>query len=315
MEKHFFNKKKIITYNADIWFKAEKHFDTIQKAKTNNTDVKIQVEGDMFISSNVWGENQRWYTGIHGFDALGRVKPLTGVNLDEDEWVMLTHNFNSVKDFFNGKKDALKNVFIPPKDMTDMVKMYKGNWYIGDKLIPVHPSPHEFFNHEEAAKDAFFRKPKVDIDYSEEDGVPEMRIDCEIHQPPENTHLMNLVLVEHMDQNIQAEAKEHCEACQLDSPSQFDHCKCGNCLDDTFGHGEMYGEPARKKIKVGNLMNVFDQVHSEIGVKPVLSMQLAKCALEWIPNEKICNQIEDMNLCIFPLMQVVQKVHLNVTEK
>ena len=110
MEKQFFN-KKIITYNAYIWFKAEKYFDVVQKAKSNNTDVKIQVEGDMFMSSNVWGENQRCYTGICGFDALGCVKPLTGVNLDEDEWAMLTHNFNSVKDFFNGVMRHVSSFF------------------------------------------------------------------------------------------------------------------------------------------------------------------------------------------------------------
>ena len=39
---------------------------------------------------------------------MGGVKPLSGINLDEDEWSMLTFNFDSVKEALGGKKDALK---------------------------------------------------------------------------------------------------------------------------------------------------------------------------------------------------------------
>ena len=46
---------------------------------------------------------------------MGGVKPLSGVNLDDDEWNMLTFNFVCVKDALNGKKGALKDVFTPPK--------------------------------------------------------------------------------------------------------------------------------------------------------------------------------------------------------
>ena len=46
---------------------------------------------------------------------MGAVKPLTGINLDEDEWAMLTFNFESVKQSLASKKDALKNVFTPLK--------------------------------------------------------------------------------------------------------------------------------------------------------------------------------------------------------
>ena len=34
-------------------------------------------------------------------------------------------NFVCIKDALNGKKDALKDVFTPPKDVTDMIKVYK----------------------------------------------------------------------------------------------------------------------------------------------------------------------------------------------
>ena len=125
IEKEFFNKWKIITYNADIWLKAEKFFKTVQQAKVKGNNIKIHVCGEMFLVSDLWGEYKKWYMGIHGFNLMGGVKPLSGINLDEDEWVMLTFNFLSVKEALGGKKDALKNVFTPPKDASDMIKVYK----------------------------------------------------------------------------------------------------------------------------------------------------------------------------------------------
>ena len=53
-------------------------------------------------------------------------------------------------------------------------------------------------------------------------------------------------------------------------------------MDEDIDHVKLYAEPARKKIKVNHLMNVFDQVRAEIGAKPILSKQLAKGALCYI---------------------------------
>ena len=53
-------------------------------------------------------------------------------------------------------------------------------------------------------------------------------------------------------------------------------------MDEDIDHAELYAEPARKRIKVNHLMNVFNQVRVEIGAKAILSKQLAKGALAWI---------------------------------
>ena len=315
VEKQFFNKKKTISYTADIWLKAEKFFKTVQLAKIKGTDVKIHVCAEMFLVSTVWGEYKKRYTGIHGFDVMGAVKPLTGVNLDEDEWAMLTHNFASVKDAIGGKKDALKNVFTPPKDNANMVKVYKADWFLNGKLITNSESSREFFSREKAENDALCRKPEPGVDYPQKDVLPEMRVNCELRPEPEDTHLMNLVLVESMDKMIEDECKANCEACQVNSDSQFDHCKSGNCLDEETDHVEMYAEPARKKIKVNHLMSVFDQVRTEIGVKPILSKQLAKGALAWIPNERLMDQMHDVEVHNSPLMNVIRNVHMSVTDQ
>ena len=85
IEKQFFNKTKTITYNAEIWLKAEKFFKTIQHLKLNGSSMKFHVCGEMFLVSNTWGEYKKRYTGIHAFNIMGGVKPLSGVNLDDDE--------------------------------------------------------------------------------------------------------------------------------------------------------------------------------------------------------------------------------------
>ena len=245
---------------------------------------------------------------------MGAVKLLTGINLDEDEWAMLTFNFESVKETLAGKKDALKNVFTPPKDSVDLVKVFKAEWFVNGKMITNSESGREFYSREKAVKDAECRKPQPGVDYPQKDVLPEMCVDCELCQPPEDTHLMNLVLVETMDKMIEVECKANCEACQVNSDSQFEHCKRGNCLDEDLDHVEMFAEPARKKIKVGHLMNVFDQVRTEIGIKPILSKQLAKGALAWILNEKLVDQIQDVEVHNSPLMSVIRNAHIDVAE-
>ena len=306
---------KTITYNADIWLKAEKYFSTIQQSKLNGSNVKIHVCGDMYLVSDMWGEYKKRYTGIHGFNMMGRVKPLSGVNMDDDEWNTLTFNFLCVKDALNGKTDALKDVFTPPKDVTDMIKVYKAEWYVNGKLITNTESGHEFYSREKAVNDAECRKPEPGIDYPQKDVSPEIRVHCELRHPPEDTHLMNLVLIESMDRMINFECKANCEACQVNSDSQFDHCRSGNCLDEDIDHTELYAEPACKRIKVNDLMKVFDQVRTEIGAKPILSKQLAKGALAWISNKKLVHQIQDVEVHNNPLMNVVRNVHNNVTDQ
>ena len=54
---------------------------------------------------------------------MGGVKPLTGVNLDNEEWRMLIANFEAIKDFLGGKKNELQNVFIHHKELDDHVKV------------------------------------------------------------------------------------------------------------------------------------------------------------------------------------------------
>ena len=68
-------------------------------------------------------------------------------------------------------------------------------------------------------------------------------------------------------------------------------------------------EPAREKVKVNDLINVFDKVRSVLGLKPIFAKQLAKSALIWIPNEKIIDQIHDPLFDTSTMMNLAKEVH------
>ena len=269
----------------------------------------------MFLVSSIWAEYQKRYTGIHGFDLTGNVKTRSGVNLDDDEWGMLSYNFGSIKEAFAGRKDALKNIFTRLKEDQNIVKVYKAEWYLKGKMITTSKSPHEFFSWEKAEQNAMCRKPVPGVDYPQKDVDAEMRVDCEVRPAPEDTLLMNFVLVETMIKMIEAESKANCEAYQVNSNSQFDHCRSGNCLDEDVNQYDLYLVPAYQKIKIGTLMSVFDQVCKDIRLKPIMSAQLAKCAMVYIPKFQIVNQIQDVVLHNSTLMEAVRNAYICVTNE
>ena len=266
----------------------------------------------MFLVSSIWGQYQKRYTGIHGFDLAGNVKSNSGVNMDDDEWAMLSYNFGSIKEAFAGKKDALKNIFTRPKEDPNIVKVYKAEWYLNGKMITNPDSGREFFSRSKAEQYALCRKPVPGVDYPQKDVHAELHVDCEVRPAPADTLLMNLVLIETMDKMIEAETKANCEACQINSDSQFDHCRSGNCLDEEINQFDLYFNPAHQKIKINMLINVFDQVRKDMGLKPILSAQLAKCALAYIPKLQIVNQMQDVVLLNSTLMDVVRSAYISV---
>ena len=269
----------------------------------------------MFLVSSKWGEYQRRYTGIHGFDMAGNVNIKSGVNLGDDEWGMLTMNFDSIKEAFAGRKDALKDIFTRPKEDLNIVKVYKAEWYLNGKMITNSDSGREFFSRAEAEQNALCRKPVAGIDYPQKDVQPEMCVDCEVRPVPEDTLLMNFVLVEIMNKMIEAETKANCEACQENLDSQFDYCSSGNCLDEDLDQYELYLIPAYQKIQIYTLMNVFDKLRKDIGLKPIMSTQLARCTIAYIPKFQIVNQMQDIVLHNSPQMEAVHNAYLSVTNQ
>ena len=182
-------------------------------------------------------------------------------------------------------------------------------------MITNSTSGREFFSHEKAEQYAMCRKPVPGVDYPQKDVHAELRVDCQVRPAPEDTMLMNFVLVETMNKMIEAEAKANCEACQMNLDSQFDHCRSGNCLDEDLNQIDLYLGPTHKKIKINILMNVFDQLRKDMGLKLIMSAQLAKCTLAFIPKLQIPNQLQDVALYNSLLMEAVRSAYISVIDQ
>ena len=133
---------------------------------------------------------------------------------------------------------------------------------------------------------------------------------CVLEIPvPEDIEVMGMVFAKDMEKHIETEIKEHCKGCQINSDSQKDHCHQGSCLDQDFDQFQAFSETARKRVKVNDLMNVFDKVCSKMGVKPIFAKQLAKCALAWIPFKQMEAKIIDRDSA---LVEAVRTVYVNM---
>ena len=126
---------------------------------------------------------------------------------------------------------------------------------------------------------------------------------------PEDIEVMGMVFAKDMKNYIETEIKEHCEGCQINLDSQKDHCCQGGCLDQNFDQFQAFSEPARKRVKLNDLMNVFDKVPSEMDVKPIFAKQLAKCDLVWIPFKQVEAKIADRDSA---LAEAVRTVYVNM---
>ena len=134
-------------------------------------------------------------------------------------------------------------------------------------------------------------------------------------QPPEDTDLMYLVLLEIIKKKILDEAKANCEACRVNSDSQFNHCQSGNCLDEDTDHVDLYIGEAKKKLQVYDLMVVFDKVREDLGLKLIFSKQLAKGALAWISVDEIQSKLQNPPEQHSPLTRAVTRVHQDAIEQ
>ena len=135
IDKQFYNRRKTVSYNSLIWRKAEQYFPAVTMALQRGTALKISVGGDYYLISNLWGEEQKRYTGIHAFTMTGSVKAMTGNNLDEGEWRMLTEHFSKVKDVLDGKKVNLSECVAPILSEDGMLKTFKPEWVLNGKVV------------------------------------------------------------------------------------------------------------------------------------------------------------------------------------
>ena len=181
-------------------------------------------------------------------------------------------------------------------DNDNHVKMFITRWYVNGKPMNINlTEPVFYFSEKEALQTGQEYTPVRGRDYTDEDVNLELKAECISCPPPDAGFLMNLILVHQIKEGILALTKKNCKACQVGSDSQADHCRNGNCLDDTIDYIDVYFKKARLCVQPFQLMAMFDEVHRKIGAKPMFSKELAKCAHLWIPDEKVIEQIH--NIC------------------
>lgn len=309
--KQFFNKKKSVTYSAEVWRKAEKYFPAVEQAKRGQADVKLNLFGEVYLDSKLWGENRLRYTGVHTFTPTGQIVANSGVNLSESEWDALVENFHLLKEMLAGKSVNVA-AFKRPHDFNETVKMYVANWYLNDKPMSLVTAPREYFNQDAALSEARDREPQLGKDYDGKEGEPEIRVDSMFSPPPEDTTVMRVVLSTLLSEKIGALQRKNCQACQVNSPSQFDHCASGGCLDEEYDEVELYFDEAFKDIQLYEMMNLFDCTRKNLRLKPVLAKQLAKGALAYIPKSELKQKASEADPKSVPLELVVKDAYRSV---
>lgn len=241
--------------------------------------------------SNIWGGLQKRYTGIHCVDLDGRVMPMTGVNLEDHEWDVLVENFSKIKDQMNGKNVEFGGVK-RTHDFDATVQMFVMKWYLNGKEIDTGVETIEYFTESEASLDTLRTQPEAGKHFTAESDIPSCVIETVRRPVPEETLLMYLILLYVAERKMEEARQMDCEACRIDSGSQYDHFNPGNCLDDTFDFLELNIERIRKEIKVYMLKGIFDCVRRNIGAPPIFSRLLAKSAFEYIEPDTIVRELK-----------------------
>lgn len=275
-----------MTYSAEVWRKAEKYFPSVEQARREGTDIKVNVVGEVFLDTKLWGENRARYTGIHAFTSSGGIVANSGVNLTDSEWDMLVENFHLIKEMLGGKSVSV-GAFKRPHDYSENVKVYVANWFLKDKVLSLPTSALEYYDQDSALKEARRREPEKGKHYEIKDGEPEIRVDSMFKSPPEDTSIMKAVLAVLVHSKIDALVRKNCEACKVNSPSQFDHCTSGGCLDQELDEVHVYFNDALKEVQLYEMISLFDATLKRLGLKPILAKQLAKGALAYIPEAEL----------------------------
>ena len=96
-----------------------------------------------------------------------------------------------------------------------------------------------------------------------------------------------------MDKKIVEKVKDECEDCQVDSDSQADHCKTGNCLDEGSDYAEMYHKQVKSGLSSYEVVHVFDATHAKMKAKPINSKCLATVALKWLSDNVILKDLQN----------------------
>ena len=154
-------------------------------------------------------------------------------------------------------------------------------------------------------------EPQEGHDFPKGSGIPMLQIMEDEREPMDAVDMMYLIFLFAMDKKIAKKVKDECEACQVNSDSQADHCKNGNCLDEGFNYAEMYHKQIKSGLSSCEFVNVFDATHARMKAKPINSKCLAPVALKWLSDDVVLTDLQNGygSVVLRPFMDIVCDVY------
>ena len=175
---------------------------------------------------------------------------------------------------------------------SDTITVFTPKWFIGMKELIMGPLV-DYFSEDNAHNAGMALEPQEGRDFPKGSGIPMLQIMEDECEPMYAVVMMYLIFLFVMDKKIAKKVKHECEACQVDSDSQADHCENGNCLDEGFIYAEMYDKQIKSGLSSCELVNVFDATRARMKVKPINSKCLATAALKWLSDDVVLTDLQN----------------------
>lgn len=109
--------------------------------------------------------------------------------------------------------------------------------------------------------------------------------------PLSDSHMMKLVFINEVLKKVEVKAFGSCEGCEFSEPGQQAHMGWGACCTPEQEKVLMWMSHILCDIKPLDLSTIFDRLRSELGLRPVFSLQLAKAAICYLDNRAVAESL------------------------
>lgn len=280
---------RTIDYDVELFLKAEEYFQEVEELLTKEESGQFYVRDKfVLIVSEFLG---KYYVGMKEVLEDGEVDKKSGINFDSVEWKVLMSHWDTIKRIIQKKKSGMKRKLAD--EYHGDVYMHKWKWVINDKIV--RKSNVGFYSEEESLRDGMslegMIKAMEDIK-NDPEAIGELKLVSEMFltEAPESTEHMRLLYYYMLEKKIEEMSKAECKACKVNSDSQIDHMKFGNCLGDAQSVVNKVTEffpQSVTKVTANDLCDVFYATRRMIGARPIFAQQLARSAIAYIPHSDI----------------------------
>lgn len=279
MKKEFYTKEQVpyirsVDYDVDLFLKSEKYFQEVEELLTKEKTGQFYVR-DKFVLDvcEFWG---KYYVGMKEVEEDGEINKKSGINFDSVEWKVFMSHWETIKSCIEKKKSGVKRMKLD--DNCGDVYMHKWKWVINDKIV--RQSSVGFYSEEESLRDGMsiegMVKAMEDVRRDPE-AVGELKLVSEMFltTAPESTEHMRLLYYYMVEQKIDQLAKAQ-QGKAFGEFSEDGESKINKVIE--------FFPQAVSEISANDLCDVFYSTRRMIGTKPIFALQLARCAIAYIPH-------------------------------